>query len=260
MPSKQSTHSPPSALRIRRVNEILLARYGEKTAQQRDPLDGLIVVLLSQATNDLNCDRAFSSLKARFPSWEEVLAAPLEQVIDAIRCGGLANQKGARIQQLLREIDQQQGNLDLSWMFDAPAQECRDFLSQFKGVGPKTVACVLLFFLQKPAFPVDTHVHRVCKRLGWIREIAGTDEAHKVLEAAVPDDCALNLHINIIQHGRAICRANGNGGPRCQECVLAGLCDFAEANHPALFRSRKRKPLQTVAPLPVNSDFFVTVE
>jgi len=248
---------PPTTRAIRRANEILLAQYGEKIARKRDPLDGIIVIMLSQATNDLNCDRAFSSLKSAFPSWEGVLPAPVETIADAIRVGGLANQKASRIKKLLHEIYDEQGDLDLSWMHDASAERCRAFMEKFKGVGPKTIACVLVFFLDKPAFPVDTHVFRVTKRLGWIREKAGTNEAHKVLEAAIPDDCKLNLHCNIIQHGRAICRADGNGGPRCEECVLIRHCAFAKTRFSTEVIRASRGGS---TPFPANSDFFVTVE
>jgi endonuclease-3 len=149
---------------VRRVNELLIEKYGDRQPHARDPLDGLILIILSQATNDVNCDRAFSSLKAAFPTWDLAMEAPVEKVADAIRTGGLANQKAARIKQLLREIYEDQGNFDLGWMHEASAQECEDYMSKFHGVGPKTIACVLVFFLNKPAFPVDTHVFRICKR------------------------------------------------------------------------------------------------
>ena len=256
-PEETPIWKPPSTRELRRANEILLARYGEKIARKRDPLDGMIVIMLSQATNDLNCDRAFTSLKNTFPDWAGVLRAPVEEIANAIRMGGLANQKSARIKQLLQEIYDEQGDLDLSWMQDASVEKCRAFMQRFKGVGPKTIACVLVFFLDKPAFPVDTHVHRVTKRLGWIREKAGTDEAHRVLEEVIPDDCKLNLHVNIIQHGRIVCRATGNGGPKCEECVLIRQCEFARTHFQASFIREVKAPS---TPLPVNSDFFVTVE
>jgi endonuclease-3 len=185
-PSTQAEHQPPSRRTIRRVNELLLERYGARQPAPRDPLDGLILIILSQATNDINCDRAFRSLKERFPTWDRVLDAPVEKVADAIRSGGLANQKAARIKKILREMQEESGALDLSWMHDAPAEECATYLRSFHGVGEKTIACVLMFFLHKPAFPVDTHVHRVTKRLGWIRPVASADEAHRVLATAVP--------------------------------------------------------------------------
>ncbi|MBV9866763.1 MAG: hypothetical protein JO316_15520 [Abitibacteriaceae bacterium] len=156
---------PPTARAIHKVNQLLIEHYGTRTVETRDPLDGLILIILSQATNDLNCDRAFRSLKEKFPTWDAVLAAPAQEIADAIRFGGLANQKAARIQEILRQIKAERGTLDLSWMHGATAQECTAYLSKFHGVGPKTIACVLVFFLNKPAFPVDTHVHRVTSRL-----------------------------------------------------------------------------------------------
>ena len=244
---------PPPKKQIQRVHELLVQQYGSRKVKKRDPLDGLILILLSQATNDINCDRAFSNLKNRFPTWDRVLRAPVEHIADAIRVGGLANQKAARIKKLLQEIQEEQGDLDLNWMFDAPPEKCRAYMNRFHGVGPKTIACVLVFFLDKPAFPVDTHVHRVTKRLGWIRPQAGTDEAHRVLEAAIPDDYKLDLHVNLISHGRSICRATGNGGPQCGECFLRKLCAFGKTQAPRDLKTSA----STIKP---REDFFVTIE
>jgi len=245
---------PPSKRGIRRAHELLIEEYGTRTPLVRDPLDGLILIILSQATSDINSDRAFRTLQERLPSWQAVLDAPLQAVADAIRCGGLANQKAARIQQLLREIYSERGDLDLSWLHDATAQECIDYLSKFHGVGPKTIACVLMFFLGKPAFAVDTHVLRVTKRLGWLRPQASAEEAHRVFAVAVPDDCKLDLHVNLIAHGRAICRASGNGGPQCGICVLRRHCEFG--------KSLKNAPLSTAigGTRRAGSDFFLTVQ
>jgi len=248
---KNTAGKAPSKATILRVHELLKQHYGTRTVAKRDPLDGLVLIILSQATNDINCDRAFRSLKEKFPTWDEVLNAPVEAVADAIRGGGLANQKAARIQQLLREIKADRGVLDLSWMQAASAEECEVYLAKFHGVGPKTIACVLVFFLDKPAFPVDTHVHRVTKRLGWIRPQAGAEEAHRVLNEAVPDECKLDLHVNLISHGRFVCRADGNGGPRCGECFLKKLCAYG--------KTQKIKSAAPVAPRE-RKDFFVTVE
>jgi endonuclease-3 len=156
---------PPTRKTILSVHELLVEKYGSREVKKRDPLDGMILIMLSQATNDINCDRAFTNLKNTFPTWESAMHAPAEEIADAIRVGGLANQKAARIKKLLEEIYEDHGDLDLNWMFDADAQTCRDFMQKFHGVGPKTIACVLVFFLDKPAFPVDTHVFRVTTRL-----------------------------------------------------------------------------------------------
>ncbi len=247
---KKEEFKAPSKANIRRVHELLKEHYGSRKVSKRDPLDGLVLIILSQATNDINCDRAFTSLKIKFPTWDEVRKAPVEEIADAIRSGGLANQKAARIKKLLQEMREETGTLDLNWMQNAPPQKCRDYLKQFHGVGPKTIACVLVFFLDKPAFPVDTHVHRVTKRLGWIRPQAGAEEAHEVLEIAVPDECKLDLHINLISHGRFICRADGNGGPKCGACFLKKLCAYGKTQKVAITDA---KPVD-------RSDFFVTVE
>jgi endonuclease-3 len=248
-------NKPPTPRAIRAINATLVELYGARQPTPRDPLDGLVLIILSQATNDINCDRAFSSLKNRFPTWDKVLLASDSEVADAIRSGGLANQKATRIRQLLREIEDDRGALDLDWMHEASAQECEEYLQKFHGVGPKTIACVLVFFLGKAAFPVDTHVLRVCQRLGWLRSNASADEAHRVLGKAVPDECKLDLHVNLISHGRAICRAKGNGGPRCGACALRPKC--------ALGRAQKL-PRDQIETQTFNrfhgSDFFVTVE
>ena len=244
---------------MRRVNELLVERYGARQPLKRDPLDGLILIILSQATNDINCERAFSSLKATFPTWNRVLEADVSQVADAIRSGGLANQKAARIQAILRQIKaeakDESGDLNLDWMHDATSEECRKYMAKFHGVGPKTIACVLVFFLNKPAFPVDTHVHRVTKRLGWIRPQASAEEAHRVLETLIPDNCKLDLHVNLISHGRAVCRAEGNGGPKCGACLLNKLCAYGK------LRAKDWSDEKPVSSTRFHgADFFVTLE
>ena len=235
-----------------RVNQLLLEKFGTRTPSKRDPLDGLILILLSQATNDVNTDRAFTSLKATFPDWKMALDAPTEKIADAIRRGGLANQKAARIKEILKQIWQAQGDFDLRFLHDRSADECEEYLNQFHGVGPKTIACVLMFFLDKPAFAVDTHVFRILKRLGWIRAKASPDEAHRVCKTLVPDECKLDLHINLIAHGRVTCRADGNGGPKCGECVLKSLCEFG--------RDLEVLPGQSAIEPARDPDFFVTIK
>lgn len=248
-------HAYPTPRALRTVSDRLAERYGRRRPTPRDPLDGLVLIILSQATSDVNCDRAFQSLKTAFPTWEQVRTAPVEHIANAIRSGGLANQKAARIKAILNEIQEEEGALDLNWMHAASAQECRDYLTQFKGVGPKTIACVLVFFLDKPAFPVDTHVHRIAKRLGWVRPTASAEEAHRVLEALVPDDCKLDLHVNMISHGRTICRAEGNGGPNCGACIIKKHCKYGRSIR--LKRSEDAQPDESGFH---GTDFFVTVE
>jgi endonuclease-3 len=253
MPQVEPAPNIPSKQTVRRVNALLIERFGQRTVNKRDPLDGLILIILSQATNDVNCDRAFSGLKATFPTWKECMDAPASAVADSIRSGGLANQKGARIQQLLREIWEERGNHDLGFLNDLPASQCEQYLGKFHGVGPKTIACVLVFFLDKPAFPVDTHVFRIGKRLGWIRPKGSPDEAHRALHDLVPDECKLDLHVNFIAHGRLTCRADGNGGPRCGECSIKKFCEFGKN----LKVAKGESALQTGTRDP---DFFVTIK
>lgn len=244
----------PSTRTFRRVNEILLNEYGHVDPTPRDPLDALIVVILSQATNDVNCDRAFRNLKVLFPTWEKVLLADVKEVTDAIRCGGLANQKAARIKKLLQEIYDDQGNLDLSWMRDAPAAQVRAYLEKFHGVGPKTISVVLMFFLGKPAFAVDVHIHRVTKRLGWVPVKCTPVKAQEILEKVIPGELMLDLHINIIALGRAICRADGNGGPQCPKCPIKRFCAYYKEHRKDFVKSTFNEMSAD------KRDFFLTIK
>jgi endonuclease-3 len=191
------------------------------------PLDELISTILSQNTNDNNRDKAFDALKARFPTWEAVRDAPLTDVQGAIRPAGLANQKGERIQQVLREITAMRGELNLDFLKDLPDQEAFDWLMQFKGVGPKTATIVLQFALDKPAFPVDTHIHRVSGRIGLRPETMNAEQAHPHLAGLFPPETYYAAHLNIIRLGREICTARK---PRCPECPLQNSCDYRTAN------------------------------
>ena len=188
-----------------------------------DPLDELINTILSQNTNDLNRDRAYHALRARFPTWEEVRDAPLAQVIAAIKPAGLANQKGPRIQQVLKRITAERGELDIRFLGDLPVAEGKAWLTSLDGVGPKTASIVLLFALGKPAFPVDTHIHRVTGRLGLIPPKTSADKAHEILEELVPPEWYHPFHLNVIEHGRQVCKAQR---PLCAQCVLQKYCDY----------------------------------
>jgi len=204
------------------VHQRLLAFYGQPT--WRNPLpavDELVSTILSQNTNDANRDRAFEALRARFPTWEAVRDARPDPVIEAIRPAGLANQKGPRIQQVLREITAERGALDLSFLSDLPLEEARAWLMKFKGVGPKTAAIVLLFSLGLPAFPMDTHIYRVTGRIGLRPERMSVEEAHAHLERLFPSETYYADHLNIIRLGREICAARK---PRCTICPLRDIC------------------------------------
>lgn len=205
------------------IHQRLLQRFGEPCWRlPLSPLEELVSTILSQNTNDRNRDLAFERLKARFPTWEAVRDAPSEEVIEAIRPAGLANQKGPRIQNLLRQITEERGNLDLSFLRDLPTEEARAWLMRFNGVGPKTAAIVLQFSLEKPAFPVDTHIYRVSGRLGLRPQRMSVEQAHDHLARLFsPQDYGI-IHLNLIRLGREICLARN---PRCQECPLNDICD-----------------------------------
>lgn len=172
----------------------------------------------------MNSERAYASLRERFPTWEAVTAARPAQVVAAIRIGGLAKVKAPRIVAVLREIRRREGGFDLSWMRDATDREVEEYLSSLPGVGPKTVACVLAFSLGRPAIPVDTHVHRVATRLGLIPLGMPATKAHVALTELIPPRLRVPLHVAFIRHGRTLCKA---GRPRCEECPLQDLCPTA---------------------------------
>ncbi len=214
--------------RAKRVYALLLETYGEPV--WRNPLsaiDELVSTILSQNTNDVNRDRAYNALRARFPTWEAVESAPVEDVIAAIRPAGLANQKGPRIQAVLGAIMADRGELDLSFLRDWPLPKARAWLTQFKGVGPKTASIVLLFSLGRPAFPVDTHVHRVTGRLGLRPEDLSADKCHAYFEALFAPETYATAHLNLIRHGREVCHARR---PECGRCVLLRLCPYGQAH------------------------------
>lgn len=186
-----------------------------------DPVGTLVNTILSQNTNDRNRDVAFNRLRQRFPTWEAVRDAPVAQMIDAVRPAGLAPTKGPRIQEALRAITQHQGEISLDFLRDKPLEEARRWLLALDGVGPKTAAIVLLFSMGRPAFPVDTHVHRVTKRLGLIPDSTSREKAHELLEELVPKSLYYPFHLNLIRHGRTVCVARS---PRCEACVLGDIC------------------------------------
>lgn len=190
----------------------------------QDPLAELIQTILSQNTSDVNSDRAYAALRERYgEQWEAVRAAPVHELADTIRTGGLPNLKARRIKLVLDRIADRRGALDLGFLRDIPLEEGRSFLQSLDGVGPKTAACVLLFACGKPAFPVDTHVHRVSQRLGLVGPKASPEQAHAELEAFVPPDLAYAFHMDLIRHGREVCKAQR---PRCGACPVASLCPY----------------------------------
>jgi len=211
--------APPTPARVRTVRRALAALYGIPTAPPHHrPLDELILTVLSQSTNDRNRDVAFLALRARFAGWEAVRDAPLADVEEAIRPGGISKVKSARIQAILAAIGDP---LSIDWMADAPIEECREALCALPGVGRKTAACVLLFSFGRRDVPVDTHVSRVGTRLGLLRPRAPFEELHDAMLALTPPGAELELHLNLLRHGRRTCFARS---PDCEGCALRRIC------------------------------------
>lgn len=215
------------AFRAVKIHERLLEFYGEPIWRNPLPaIDELVSTILSQNTNDVNRDRAFEALREKYPTWESVRDAKEKDVVDAIRPAGLANQKGPRIQQVLKAITEERGNLDLSFLGKLSVDDARDWLTKFNGVGPKTAAIVLCFSLGMPAFPVDTHVYRVTGRIGLRPERMTVEQAHPHLEALFPPATYYAAHLNIIRLGREICTARK---AMCEKCPVVKLCDYGKA-------------------------------
>jgi endonuclease-3 len=231
---RRSDWKPPPPRRLRTILERLRREYGRPATRIHGaPIDELVLTVLSQNTNDRNRDVAYERLRDRFPSWEAVRAAPVEEIVEAIRPGGLAVTKSPRIQKILDAISDrpappgvdgaEPGAMDLSWMAEAPVDIARDYLCALPGVGRKTAACVLLFSYGRHDVPVDTHVHRVGTRLGLFREGASLDECHDELLRLSRGADPLEAHVALIRHGRRTCHARK---PQCGECPLLRMCPY----------------------------------
>jgi endonuclease-3 len=208
--------------RVRAIHRRLERHFGDLLPPRRsDPLEELVLTVLSQHTSDVNAERAFESLRAAFPAWDAVVRARPGDVADAIRSGGLANVKAPRIQAILREVREREDGFDLSALREMDDAEATAYLSSLSGVGPKTAAVVLAFSLGRNAMPVDTHVHRVTTRLGMIGARTNAERAHRLLEDLVPAEMRVPLHVGLIRLGREICKA---GRPRCEQCPVFALC------------------------------------
>ena len=198
--------------------------FGEPhLSPKSDALAMLINIILSQATSDVNSDRTFENLRKRFKNWGAILAADESEIADAIRLGGLANQKARVIKDLLRQLKEANGKLSLKFVEKMPNEAARDYLQTFRGIGPKTVACTLLFACHKEVFPLDTHIFRVLKRMGILPERITDAKAHRLLDELVPAGKFYSLHVNLIRLGRQICRPRE---PLCEKCPLIEYCDF----------------------------------
>jgi len=207
------------------VIALLAAQYGELPRRpRRDPLDELVLGVLSQNTSDVNSDRAFAQLKRAFPGWQSVVEGPSSRVEEAIRPGGLAPTKSLRIRAILAEVLKRRGSFDLSFLRAMPLEEAEAWLTSLPGVGPKTAAVVLLFSLGRPAFPVDTHVHRVLRRLGLAPSGASATQAQAMWEPRLAAEDVYPFHMYLIVHGRRTCAARR---PRCPECNLRRRCPSA---------------------------------
>lgn len=216
----------PRALRakVRAVNNALEAHFGVPVWQATsDPLTSLIVTLLSQNTNDVNRDRAYASLRGRFPTWEHVLAAQPEAIAEAIRVGGLSRQKSVRIKCILQWVKERYGALSLDAICEMPNEEVFGLLAALPGVGLKTVSVVLAFACGRDVFPVDTHVHRISGRLEFVPANASAEKTHRLMADLVPKGKAYSFHLNLLEFGRAVCKAQR---PHCSECFILKHCVY----------------------------------
>lgn len=205
------------------IHSLLLSEYGDRPWQPDDPVEALVSAILSQNTNDVNRDRAYERMRERFPTWEAVRDAPVKELVEAVSPAGLGPTKAPRIQEALRRIAAERGEIALDFLADLPLEEARAWLLSIPGVGPKTTAIVLLFALGRPVFPVDTHIHRLSRRLGLIPQQATREQAHELLEALAPPEIYYPFHINLIAHGRAVCHAQR---PECMRCILQEHCAY----------------------------------
>jgi endonuclease III len=214
----------------RALADVVLDRLGERydhptwAGPRLDPVSEVVLTILSQNTADTNSFRAFTALRARYPTWDDVLAAPTDELVDVIRPGGLAPTKAPRIQHVLAEVHSATaGTWDLSFLGTQPLAEARDWLVSLTGIGRKTASIVLLFGFGRPAVPVDTHVHRVATRLGMLPPRTPLDRAHDLLEGALQPDEMYPFHVELIRHGRDTCRAPR---PICGLCPLTDVCAY----------------------------------
>jgi endonuclease III len=207
------------------VTRRLTTEYGELPFSSKDPMSMLVDIILSHRTRDEQTEAAWANLLRRFGSWEAVRDAPTNEVQDTIANVNFPEVKAPRLQTIMRQITAERGSLNLDFLRDLPVEESAAWLNRFEGVGPKTIACVLLFSCQKPLLPVDVHVHRVSGRLGLIGKKVTADNAHNLLQALLPGDARsiYNFHKALLRHGQRVCVYEH---PRCNRCVLTDVCDY----------------------------------
>jgi len=210
--------------KAKHTTQALEKRFGvPKRDNVIDPLSNLVLTVLSQSTNDRNRDTAYNQLRDRFPNWEEVMNGNVKEIADAIRPGGLANQKSERIKNILKWIHQEYGGLNLDCLCEMEQDQTIEKFTQLKGVGVKTISVVMMFSCGIDIFPVDTHVHRICRRMGFVPDKASAEKTFWEMRPHVPKDKSFSLHMNFLQLGRTICYARK---PRCETCPVNHLCDF----------------------------------
>lgn len=218
----------PTPRNITWVNSQLNDQYSAPSrSSQRTPLESLVRTILSQNTSDVNSQRAYQNLREHYTDWADVLHAPPEEVAEVIRSGGLANQKSRRIQRLLAWVNDKHGSFELDWICQQNPYDIIDEFTGIKGVGVKTIAIVLCFVCGQDIFPVDTHVNRVCKRLGFVEEKSSPVKTFWSMDERIPMGMARELHRNMIAHGRATCQAQN---PKCNTCILLSKCLYGRAN------------------------------
>jgi endonuclease-3 len=230
--AREETATDPLRAKARAVLALLLMEYGEPEWPVLDPLGTLIETLLSHRTADPDTWAAYNELRRRFPTWDEVRDAPVEEIIEAVDRSRWPEQKAYRLKAILQRIAEERGSYDISFLKDVPIEDANAWLQSLGGVGPKTAACVLLFSLQRPVLPVDTHVHRVSIRLGLISDKVDANAAHPAIQALLPDPSnerdVLAFHRDMLLHGQRICVWRD---PKCPKCVLRRWCDYY-ASHP----------------------------
>ncbi len=206
------------------IVDLLAPYYGlPEWRPHNDPITELVLTILSQNTSDTNSGRAFMRLITRYPTWDSLMNAPIDEIEREIAVGGLAKQKAPRIKAALLAVKDAHGDLDIEFLRDMPLEDAKSWLTNLHGVGPKTAACVLMFAFGRPAIPVDTHVHRVAQRLGLVSEKMTPEKAHNALEAMLPPDLVYPFHMLLIKHGRRLCHARA---PKCEVCPLLAGCPF----------------------------------
>jgi endonuclease-3 len=210
--------------RIAQTLRLLREAYGPAPRDRPDSaVDSLVATILSQNTSRANSEAGFRGLKQGFADWQQVADAAIEEIRRCIQVSGLAGIKAPRIRKILREIARQRGEIDLEFLSDLPAGKAREYLLGFEGIGPKTASCILLFAFEMDVFPVDTHIHRIARRLEWIAPEASAEKTHELLAPHVAPGACYDLHVLLIQHGRQTCKARN---PRCRLCCLREHCPF----------------------------------